>query len=180
MLPARIAAGSALALLACAGPGAGAPGAPVSPRLELRVLAAGATESTFRDVVGDFERTAGLTVSVAFGAVGELRDRLVAGERADLVIATPVILVDLERRGLVGAGERLELGRVGGGIAVCAGASRPAVGTPEALRAALLAARTVHFADPARATAGAHLLEVAEKLGVAAEVRARGRIAPGG
>jgi molybdate transport system substrate-binding protein len=147
---------------------------------EIRVEAAGATEATLRDLIPLFERATGHTVVAAYGAVGELRDRLQAGAPADLVIATPAILEQLEKGGLVSPGARQDLGRVGGGVAVCAGAPRPSIATPAELRAALLAAREVHFADPARATAGAHFLRVVDRLGIGAEARAKGKIAPGG
>jgi molybdate transport system substrate-binding protein len=147
---------------------------------ELRVLAAGATESTLRAEVAGFEARHGHTVKAIYGAVGALRDRLLAGEAADLVIVSPAILEQLEARGMVRTGTRVDLGRVGGGIAVRAGEPLPAIGTPEELRAALLAAEEIYFADPATATAGAHFLSVADRLGVGAEVRRKGRTAAGG
>lgn len=148
---------------------------------DLVVLAAGATESTVRDVLGAFEKESGhRVVTLSFGAVGKLRDRLQAGERADVVVVTPAVLEQLEARRLVRAGSRVDMGRVGGGVAVRAGAPRPAVGTPEELKRALLDAAEVYYADPATATAGAHLLQVADRLGVGAEVRRKGRVAPGG
>jgi molybdate transport system substrate-binding protein len=155
-----------------------APGAAAAA--EIRVLAAGATESTLRDVVAAFERESGHTLVATFGNVGELRDRLASGTPADATIVTPAILEQLEARKLVRPGSRLDLGRVGGGIAVCAGAPRPAVGTPDELRATLLAARAIHIADPARATAGAHFVKVAERLGVAEAVKPKLRPAAGG
>lgn len=147
---------------------------------EIRALCAGATESTVRDMVGAFEKGSGHSVSLAFGAVGALRDRIQGGEAADLTIVTPVIIDQLVAKGLVQPGSRVDLGRVGGGIAVRAGAPRPAVGTPEELKQALLRAAEVYYADPATATAGAHLLKVADRLGVGDEVRRKGRTSPGG
>jgi molybdate transport system substrate-binding protein len=168
----RLAGGLGAALLLAGGTGALAD--------DLAVLAAGATESTVRDVVGTFEKESGHTVALSFGAVGALRDRVQAGERADAVVVTPVIVDQLAARGLVRAGSRIDLGQVGGGIAVRAGAPRPSVGTPGDLRRALLQAAEVYYADPATATAGAYFLEVADRLGVGDEVRRKGHVAPGG
>lgn len=147
---------------------------------ELRLLAAGAMESTLRDVLPAFEAAHGRPVVVTCGAVGKLRDRLLGGAPADVAIVTPAILAQLEPKGLVRAGSRLDLGRVGGGIAVRAGAERAAVDTPAGLRKALLEADEIFFADPATATAGAHLLLVADELGIGVEVRRKGRTAAGG
>jgi molybdate transport system substrate-binding protein len=131
-------------------------------------------------VVAQFEARHGHAVKATYGAVGALRDRLLAGEAADLVIVSPAIAEQLEARALVRPGTRIDLGRVGGGIAVRAGEPLPAIGTPEELRQTLLAAEAIYFADPATATAGAHFLSVADRLGVGEAVRRKGQTAPGG
>jgi molybdate transport system substrate-binding protein len=147
---------------------------------ELRVLAAGATESTVRAVVGDFEARSGMALRLSFGGVGKLGERVASGEAADVLVATPAVLAPLAAKGLVVAATRVDLGRVGGGLAVRAGEPRPPVGSPEELKQALLAADEVYFPDPATTTAGAHLLAVAGDLGIEAEVRRKGRTAAGG
>jgi len=148
--------------------------------VELNVLAAGAVEAVVRDVVGNFERESGHTVSLTYAPVGALRDKIYAGEPADLTIVTPVIIEQLLARGLVRSGTRTDLGRVGGGIAVRKGAPHPAIGTPEELKQALLAAKEIHYADPKIATAGAYFLQVADRLRIGEEVRTKGRTAGGG
>lgn len=154
--------------------------APSAPPEPLRLLAAGATEDSVRDTIQTFEAQSGLSVSFEFGAVGALRDRVLAGEAADLVVVTPVIIQALEAQQRVRAGSRVDLGQVGGGIAVRAGDPLPAVDTPEALGQALLAADEVYYADPAIATAGAALMKVVDTLGIGDQVRAKGHIAAGG
>jgi molybdate transport system substrate-binding protein len=148
--------------------------------VELNVLAAGATESTVRAMVATFEKETGHTVKLSYGAVGLLRDKIYAGEPADLTIVTPAIIEQLQAKGLVRPGTRVDLGRVGGGIAVRVGASPPAVGTPDELKQALLAAKEVYYADPDKATAGAYFLKVADRLGVGDAVRQKGRTGAGG
>ena len=148
--------------------------------VELNVLAAGAVEAVVRDMVGNFEKESGHTVKLTYAPVGALRDKIYAGEPADLTIVTPVIVEQLLARGLVRPGTRTDLGRVGGGIAVRKGAPRPAIGTPEELKRALLAAKEIYYADPKIATAGAYFLQVADRLGIGEEVRKKGRTAGGG
>jgi molybdate transport system substrate-binding protein len=131
-------------------------------------------------MVGQFERQSGHTVKLSYGAVGALRDQIYAGEPADLTIVTPVIVEQLQGKGLVLPETRTDLGRVGGGIAVRLGAPRPAIGTVAELKQALLAAEHVYYADPATATAGAYFMQVADKLGIGEAVRRKGRTAPGG
>ena len=148
--------------------------------VELNVLAAGATESILRDMVGTFEKESGNTVKVAYAPVGALRDKIFAGEPADLTIVTPVIIEQLQAKGMVRPETRTDLGRVGGGIAVRVGAPRPAIGTPEELKRALLAAKEIYHADPKIATAGAYFFQVADRLGIGDEARKKGRTGGGG
>jgi len=148
--------------------------------VELNVLAAGAVEAVVRDMVGSFEKESGHTVKLTYAPVGALRDKIYAGELADLTVVTPVIIEQLLARGLVRASTRTDLGRVGGGIAVHKGAPRPAIGTPDELKRALLAAKEIYYADPKIATAGAYFLQVADRLGIGEEVRKKVRTAGGG
>jgi molybdate transport system substrate-binding protein len=150
------------------------------PARPLRLLAAGATEASVRDQIAGFEHQTGLAVESSFGAVGALRDQVLAGVPADVVIVTPAIIAALSAHKLVRAGSRVDLGQVGGGLAVKVGAPAPAIATVEQFKQALLDADEVYYADPATATAGAALIKVAETLGIADQVRSKGRIAPGG
>ena len=147
---------------------------------ELVVFAAGATESTLQNMVGTFEKESGWTVKLSYGAVGALRDKLFAGQPADLGIVTPAVIEQLAAKGFVRPDSGVALGRVGGGIAVRRGAHRPAVATAEEFKQALLAAKELYYADPATATAGAYFIKVAESLGIGDAVRAKGHAARGG
>jgi molybdate transport system substrate-binding protein len=148
--------------------------------VELNVLAAGAVEAVVRDVVASFEKESGHKVKLFYAPVGALRDKIYAGEPADLTIVTPIIIEQLQAKGLVRSNTRTDLGKVGGGIAVRKGAPRPAIGTPEELKQALLAAKEIYYADPKIATAGAYFLQVADRLGIGEEVRKKGKTAGGG
>jgi molybdate transport system substrate-binding protein len=149
-------------------------------RVPLKLLAAGATEAAMRDQIGAFQAQTGLTVDITFGAVGALRDHVIAGAPADVVIVTPAIITTLDAQQRIRAGSRVDLGRVGGGIAVKAGAPVPAIATAEQLKQALLDADEVYYADPAKATAGAAFMKVVDALGIGDQVRGKGHVAPGG
>ena len=148
--------------------------------MELKALAAGAVEAVVRDMVVSFEKESGHTVKLTYAPVGALRDRIYAGEPADLTIVTPAIIEQLLARGLVRSASRVDLGQVGGGIAVRKGVPRPAIGTPEELKQALLAAKEIYHADPKIATGGAYFFQVADRLGIGEEIRKKGRTAGGG
>lgn len=146
----------------------------------LRVLCAGAARAVVERIGAAFERETGCAVRGAFGAVGAMKARLLAGEAADVVILTAAMIEELAALDQVVAGSRADLGRVGTGAAVRSGAPRPEVRSVQALRANLLAARSVVCPDPAVATAGKVVLGVLERLGIAAEVAPRLRVFPDG
>ena len=157
--------GAAVGLLAMAA-GLGSAGADT-----VRVLAAGAAQGAIRALEPAFRSASGHTVEAHFDTVGALRDRLLAGERADVLILSEAGVAALEKAGKLGPGRPLDLGSISVALAVRKGAPLPDVATPEALRRALLAARSVAHADPARgATAGTHFARVLERLGIAQEI----------
>ncbi|MHB8772730.1 MAG: substrate-binding domain-containing protein [Syntrophales bacterium] len=148
--------------------------------MDITVLAAGATEAVIGDTVGRFEQESGHAVRLAYAPVGALRDRILAGEQADVTIVTPAVIAQLEAREAVQPATRTDLGRMGGGVAVPRGAPCPAIGMPAELKQALLSVEEVYYADPAITTGGAYFLKVADRLGIGDEVRQKGRTAGGG
>ncbi len=147
---------------------------------ELRVLAAGAVKPVMPKLAATFQAQTGHTVVFVYGAVGELASQLRSGARADLIIVTPQGLSELAGQGHVQPAPHPAVGSVGVGLAVRAGVPVPDVSTPEALRATLLAARKVIYSDPAKASASIHFATVIERLGIAAQVRAKAHVAPNG
>jgi len=102
-------------------------------------------------------------------------------EAADVLILTAEAIDDLAREGIIVAGTRIDIARVGVGVAVKQGAPRPDISTPEALRQTLLAATSLVCADPAKgATSGVHFAEVLQRLGIAEAVKAKTLLWPEG
>ena len=80
---------------------------------------------------------------------GALIPRFDRGEPVDVFLTDSTAIDELIKRGMIVAG-RTDLVRTGIGIAVRKGAPRPDVSSPEALKRALLAARSVGHASPCR------------------------------
>jgi molybdate transport system substrate-binding protein len=144
--------------------------------IRLQVLSAGAAQG----VVGALAGRAGYEISGSFGAVGAMREKLLAGEPADLIILTRALIAGLAAAGQVLPDSPADLGTVRTGVAVRSGDPAPDVTTPEALRAALLAADAIYCPDPEKATAGIHFVKVLEGLGVRPQVAGRLRAHPNG
>lgn len=146
----------------------------------LHLLSAGAAQGLVEALAPQFGALAGVAIEACFGAVGAMREKLLAGEPCDLMIVTDRMIDELAGTGRLRGDIRAALGRVATGIAVPAGAPRPEVATPEALRAALRSSGAIHFPDPLNATAGIHFAGVLRELGMDAEVGARCRTHPNG
>jgi molybdate transport system substrate-binding protein len=146
----------------------------------LRVLSGGATHGAVEKVRAAFERESGCTIDGTFSAVGAMRDKLLAGEPADVMILSRALIDGLAESGHVVQASIRDVATVATSVAVRAGDPLPDVATADALRAALAAADEIHFPDPAQATAGIHFAKVVAQLGLTEEVRNRLKLAPNG
>ena len=133
---------------------------------ELHLLCAGAAQGLVKALRAQFEAQTGATLQARFGAVGAMKEALLAGEPCDVMIVTEAMIDALAADGRLQADTRASLGRVRTGIAVQAGAPHPDVATPDALRAALLASTAIYFPDAVRSTAGIHFARVMQELGI--------------
>jgi molybdate transport system substrate-binding protein len=148
--------------------------------MTLHILSAGAAKGLVLGMQPRFAQQHGVGFECAFGAVGAMRDKLLAGERCDLIILTAALIDTLIEAGQLVAGTRADIGRVLTGIAVPSSQRGPDVSDADALRAALLQAGGIYLPDPERATAGIHFASVLRKLGIHDAVRARLRPHPSG
>lgn len=146
----------------------------------LHLLSGGAAQGLVRALETRFAETAGGVVAGRFGAVGAMREALLAGEPCDLMITTDAMVSELVAAGRLRADARAPLGRVRTGIAVRRGSAVPDVSTPDALKAALQAADAIHFPDPQRATAGIHFAGVLRRLGLFDDLQPRYLTFPNG
>ncbi|MFL6835869.1 MAG: molybdate ABC transporter substrate-binding protein, partial [Bradyrhizobium sp.] len=120
----------------------------------------------------------GERIDADFAPTLALLDRLRGGEGADIVILTREGLDELLREGSVVAESCIDLARSYIGIAVKAGAAQPDIATEAALRAALLAARSVAYSRIG--ASGILFAQLIEHLGIASEIKARATIIPSG
>ena len=144
--------------------------------MTLRFVSAGAAQG----LVDAIARERGVAITGSFGAVGAMLEKLDAGEPADVVILTRKQVEQLGKQSRVVRASVADLGAVPTSIAVRIADPAPDVGDEAGLRAALLAADTIHFPDPSRATAGIHFARVLEQLGLRGELQPRLRTYPNG
>src|SRR5438105_9833205 len=137
----------------------------------MRTLCTNGLKSVLVDLVPEFERTTGSKVVVTWGSANGLLKELETGTGGDLAILTAEAIDDLIKRGKVVAGSRIDLARSGIGIAVRKGASKPDIASPDALKRALLAARSV--AHSKTGMSGIYFPTVLERLGLADKTKGK-------
>jgi molybdate transport system substrate-binding protein len=137
----------------------------------LQILGDGVAQRFVSQLCGNFTSETGSAVESRFGALAQVRDRLLAGEPCDVLVVSQPLIEELTVAGRVLPGSVKAVGLIRAGLAVRAGVTVPRVETADTLRAALLAADTLYFPDPETAPAGAHLLSLLQRLGIAQELR---------
>jgi molybdate transport system substrate-binding protein len=147
---------------------------------QLRLLSAGAAQGLVASVAEDFRADTGLRIEGTYGAVGAMRERILAGEAFDVVILTVPLIAALEASGHVSPATAAPLGHVRTGIAVRAGQPLPRISDKAELTMTLVDAAGLYFPDPMLATAGVHFMKVLRELGIADQVSSRLHAYPNG
>jgi len=143
----------------------------------MTVLGTPAIREAYAELVPGFERSAGHNVATTWTGTADVVKRLSAGQVFDAVIAASDTLHELTDRGHIVTGSCTEIARSGVGIAVRAGAPRPDVGSADAVKRALLAAKTIGIST---GPSGVYMNRLFEQLGIAAQVKPKLKISPPG
>jgi molybdate transport system substrate-binding protein len=159
--------------------------ASVTPTLlsaaEIKLLAAGALGQVLRELVPKFEGDTGHRVSLIYGPIGALTDRLIKGEAADVAIVSDRQVDELQGSGRILVGTRVDIARTGVGVFVRKDSPKPDIGSVDAFRRTLLSATAVTYADPASGgAAGIYVAGLMERMGISAEMNRRTKFDPRG
>jgi molybdate transport system substrate-binding protein len=146
----------------------------------LHLLSGGAAQALVTRLQDRFLALHDHAIESTFGAVGMMKDKLLADAPCDVLILTDSLIAQLSASGQVAAGTERALGVVKTGIAVKTGEARPAVATRAELKAALQAASGIYFPDAVKSTAGIHFMNVLKQLGLDQELADRLRTFPNG
>ena len=136
-----------------------------------------ATRQVLAELAAAYRTQSGVTV--AFESVGgvDAAKRVQAGEAFDVVVLAADAIDRLAAAGRVIAASKADLVRSAVAIAVRSGAPRPDIGSEDALRRAVLAARTVGYST---GPSGVALTKLFERWNIADAVRERIVQAPPG
>ena len=146
---------------------------------EIKVLSARAPQMALAKLFAAFTAATGHAVTASYNTVGAIAGRFKGGEAADVLILSPAALAELGPA--IVTGSRTDIAVAGLAVCIRAGATAPDLATPEAFRAALLAARAISYSDPtAGGSAAAYFAKLLERMGVADAVNAKAALGRNG
>lgn len=134
----------------------------------IKLIASNAVKEALSRLVPDFERARGHSVIAIWGGTLDISRRMTDGEIVDIVILAAGRIDALIGEGRLATGSRVDIARSGIGVAVPAGARRPDISSPAALKAALLAARRIVLSS---GPSSVHLAELFRSMGIAEAIK---------
>jgi molybdate transport system substrate-binding protein len=146
----------------------------VNAATSINVLSTLALRGVLVAVADEFQAQTGLSFAATYKATNMFLDLIARGLTADMIIVTREAIDQLVRDGVIVDGSTADLAQSGVGIAVKAGAAKPDISSVDALRRALLEAKSVAFSRIG--ASGLYFGQVIERLGIADEVRRKAHI----
>ena len=146
---------------------------------ELKVLSPGATESSLSQILPQFERSSEHKITIDYGPVGALANRVKKGEAVDVVILSEPVANGLRKEGVVVAGTETEIAKVGVGVFVRKGAPKPDISSVPAFLRAITNAKLIAYADPKLGgSASIYVGDLMESLDITGSIGPKTKLVP--
>jgi molybdate transport system substrate-binding protein len=148
---------------------------------ELTVFSTIGVRSAAEALFARFENTSGHKLAVTWASAAMLVKRIESGETADVLILSRAGIETLKQQGKIAPGSDVALASSGVGIAVKAGAPKPDISTPEALKQTLLMAKSIAYSEPsAGGASGVYFAKLLERMGIAEAIKPKTKYPPPG
>src|SRR5438067_13795599 len=145
---------------------------------ELVVIASNGVKAALEELAPHYEQASGNKVSIKWGVAAVLKRDIEAGAPFDLAVLTSPIIADLAKQGKIAAGTETPIARSAAGLRVRNGAAKPDLSSPEALKRAVLAAKSLTWAK--EGASGTSFLNALHKLGIADDAKRKADLAADG
>jgi molybdate transport system substrate-binding protein len=122
------------------------------------------------EVTAAFSRASGHKVTIVQVGGSGLDKKLASGEQADVLAVGPDEMEGLAKKGIIVAGTSKPWMQASLGVSVRAGAPKPDIGTVEAYKAALLAAKSIGYSF---GCSGANVAKGIEELGLTEQLKSK-------
>ncbi len=139
----------------------------------VKILSGGAMRVLLVEIGPLFERATGTKVEIEFRLTSVLKKEIEEGVAFDIALLPRPELNELVKAGKIAPGSATDVTRSAVGLAVRAGAPKPDIGTVEAFKRALLAARSIGYSD---GPSGAYIVDLLERLGIAAAMKSKTKL----
>jgi len=136
----------------------------------IHIISSIATKQLLADLVAQFQQSHSQEVLVESAGGVDVAKRVQAGEAFDAIVLAANVIDKMTESGHIVAGSRVDLAESGVYVAVRAGATHPDIGSEDALKQAVLAARTVGYST---GPSGVYLTQLFERWGIADQIRNR-------
>jgi len=143
----------------------------------LRLLVSNGMKGSVEDLQPQCEKAVGRPLAIQFGSTAALKKRIETGEAFDVTIITTEAIGDLIRQGKLAGASRTDVGRSKLGIGIRAGAPRPDIRTPEALKKTLREAQSITY--PQDGASRGSIEKMFDRMGIAPDVKPKIILAPG-
>jgi molybdate transport system substrate-binding protein len=141
---------------------------------EIKVFSTVGVKSVLEDLVPKFEKATGHKLAITWSTASLLAKRVQAGEQADALILIKGNLETLQKEGKIMPGTDVIYSKSIFAVGVKAGAPKPDISTPDALKQALLASKAVSYTDPATGGAsGVYTAKQIAKLGITEQMKGK-------
>ena len=136
---------------------------------ELRIFGSRVTKMVIAEIGPQFEHSTGYKPIVVTDVAAVMKRRIEQGEAFDLAVLVDFQTDDLIKAGKLVAATRVDVMKAGIGVAVRRGAPKPDIGTIDAFKQTLLAAKSLTYLKEGASTR--HLARVFDQLGIAEALR---------
>jgi molybdate transport system substrate-binding protein len=137
----------------------------------LRVLSSNGVRAVLVDVQSKAEKAIGRKLVMEFSSASTLRQRMESGTAFDVAILTPELIDELTQAGQIVPGSKAMIAAAGIGIGQRAGAAKPDIRTPDAVRKVLLNAKSIAFTKDGQSRPS--IDRMFEKLGIAEAAKSK-------
>jgi molybdate transport system substrate-binding protein len=145
--------------------------------VELKVLSGNGMKAILGDLTGEFERTTGHKLVIAYATAGLMKDRIRAGEVADVAVMQRYLLDDLLQQGRIVPSSTIDIAHSPIGVFGRVNLPKPDISSVEGLKRALLAAKSITYTDPVNGgLSGSFFPTVLERLGIAEQMKPKTRL----
>jgi len=136
-----------------------------------------AAKSALEQIAPAFERDTHHKLVLHIATTGELAADIAKGAPFDVALLTQAALDDLIKQGKLDAASKLDVAKVGVGVAVAKNVAPPAIANAEEFKRTLLAAKSITYT--AQGATGPTMKKIFERFGIGEAMQAKTVIAKG-